>query len=77
MQLHRFRGGDNMEIKSAMAEKNISVEAIAQLLSIHRNTAANKINGESSFTIEEAFSLKENLFPEYDMNYLFGEKKGA
>ena len=66
-----------MSIKTAMDSKGVSVEAVSKLLNIHRNTAANKIEGRTSFTIEEAFSLKDNLFPEYDLNFLFGFDKGA
>jgi plasmid maintenance system antidote protein VapI len=66
-----------MSIKVAMSEKGVSVEAVSKLLNIHRNTAANKIEGRTPFTINEAFSLKENLFAEYDLNYLFGVEKGA
>lgn len=61
-------------LKQVMQDKNISMEAVASLLGIHRNTASNKINGDTPFTIQESFKLKKNLFPEYDMEFLFGYK---
>ena len=67
-------------IKKAMQNKGISVEAVAAVLCIHRNSASNKINGETSFTVEEAFKLKAALFPEYDTDYLFcdiGQQESA
>lgn len=60
-----------MEIKRAMEAKKIGVDALAGLLNVHRNTAANKLNGDTPFTFEEAYKIKRSLFPEYDLDYLF------
>lgn len=60
-------------LRAAMAAKRVSIEASASLLGIHRNTFTNRLNGDSSFTIEEALKLKSDLFPEYDIGYLFGK----
>lgn len=57
-------------LKAKMAIHNITIEKIAKVLKIHRNTVANKLNGRS-FSIEEAFEIKEYLFKEYDLCYLF------
>ena len=58
-------------LKAEMARAGISVEAIAKELNIHRNSASNKINGPSSFSIEEAIKIKEEFFPEFEYRYLF------
>mgnify|MGYP000355716433 FL=1 len=50
-------------LKAEMAKCGVTVEAIAEVLKIHRNSASNKINGKSSFTIEEAFEIKTVFFP--------------
>lgn len=60
-----------MRVKEALQLKGITIEAVANMLGLHRNTLANKLNGESSFTIEEAFKIKQQLLPEYDIDYLF------
>lgn len=60
-------------IKNAMQIKGISVEAVAAVIQVHRNSATNKINGITQFTVEEAFKLKSTLFPEYDVEYLFAD----
>ncbi len=65
-----------MEIRKAMQAKNISIEAVAGVMQVHRNTAANKVNGDTPFTIDEAFKIKALLFPEYDMEYLFAPDGG-
>lgn len=58
-------------LKYEMDLKGLSIETIAQTLEIHRNSASNKINGESSFSIEEAFMVQKTHFPYADMQYLF------
>lgn len=62
-----------LNLKKAMRDKGISIEAVAGLLHIHRNSASSKVNGSTPFTIDEAFEVKTKLFPEFDMGYLFGK----
>ena len=67
-------GGQQMgelNIKKVMRDKSISIEAVSAVLSIHRNSAANKVNGISAFRVDEAFKLRDTLFPEYNIDYLF------
>jgi len=61
----------SLNIKKAMAAKSISIEAMADVLHMHRNSVANKINGKSSFSVDEAFKLRDTLFYEYNIDYLF------
>ncbi len=58
-----------------MKNKGITIEAVAALLKIHRNSASNKVNGETEFSVREALALQSNLFPEYTMQYLYTEQK--
>ena len=53
-----------------MARQNISIENMADVLRIHRNSVANKLY-KGSFSIEEAFRIKNSFFREFDLNYLF------
>lgn len=62
-----------LNLKKAMRDKGISIEAVAGLLQIHRNSASSKVNGATPFTIDEAFQVKNKLFPEFDIGYLFGK----
>lgn len=50
------------ELKREMAKKRIKVEDMANVLRIHRNSASNKINGDTSFSIDEAVKVKEAFF---------------
>lgn len=60
-----------INLKGEMAKKDITIEEVSKLLGIHRNSVANKINGDSSFSIDEAFKIHKNYFPNLSMEYLF------
>ena len=67
-------GGVNMtyiNLKAEMSRKSITIETLSKLLGIHRNSVSNKINGSSSFSIEEAIKIKNRFFPEMSYKYLF------
>lgn len=56
---------------TAMARKGVTVDSLAKLLGVHRNTITNKLNGESEFTYAQAEMIQETMFPEYNAKYLF------
>lgn len=58
-------------LRGEMAKKGISIEELAKLLGIHRNSVANKLNGDTSFTIDEAFKIHEVYFPQLSLDFLF------
>lgn len=60
-----------LNLKAEMAKKGITFENVAQLLDIHRNSVSNKINGNSSFSIEQAEKIYNEFFPESKLSYLF------
>lgn len=60
-----------LNLKAEMAKRNISIEDIANLLEIHRNSVANKIHGRSRFSVDEAFCVQKAFFPDLETQYLF------
>ena len=60
-----------------MAKRKVKNESIAQELGIRRNSVYNKLNGESSFSVDEAIRIRDTFFPEYDIEYLFGKDEGG
>ena len=64
-------------LKSLMAQKGISIEVLAKLLSLHRNTVASKLDGESEFTFGQAELILDTMFPEYTFKYVFHRKLAA
>lgn len=60
-----------INLKEKMASRNVKIEDIASLLEIHRNSVSNKINGPSSFSIDESIKVRNAFFPDMDLDYLF------
>lgn len=58
-------------LKAEMGRRDISIESMAKILKIHRNSVSNKLNGSSSFSIEEAMVVKDFFFPDMEYKYLF------
>lgn len=69
--------GQLLNLKGEMAKRKLIIEDIAKVLGIHKNTAANKVNGITPFTVEEAIRLQESCFPESDLRYLFHREIGS
>lgn len=65
------------KVREALVSKGISFEAVSAIIGVHRNSLNNKLNGVTSFTIDEAFKIKNQLLPEYDINYLFSDADAA
>ncbi len=63
-------------LKGELAKNGITNVQLAALLNVHINTVTNKLKGSSSFSVEEAFTIKSVLFPYYDLNYLFAHPNG-
>ncbi len=53
-----------------LQKKGISINAAALAVGMPEATFRTKIQ-DRSFYVEEAFHIKENLFPELDFKYLF------
>ena len=51
-------------------KKGISINAAAKIIDMPEATLRTKIQSRS-FDFDEAFALRDNLFPEFDMRYLF------
>lgn len=63
--------GKPINLIKEMAARQVEIEDIAKLLGIHRNSAANKVNGRTSFNIEEGFKIHDAFFPDIPMDFLF------
>lgn len=58
-------------LRGEMARKGITIEELARFLGIHRNSVSNKINGETPFSVNEAFEIQKKYFPKLSLEYLF------
>ena len=60
-----------MNLKKALDSKKVSLRAYAAILGISEKSVWNKINEETAFTYPEVKRTKEDVLPEYDIDYLF------
>ncbi len=58
-------------LKGELTKKSITNRELANFLGKHENTIGYKLDGEGSFSIEEAFRIKEHFFPNYELKFLF------
>lgn len=58
-------------MRAVMEQKGLTVDSLAKVLHLHRNTITNKLSGKSDFSYDEACVLCETLFPEYKPSYIF------
>lgn len=58
-------------LKREMAAADVTVEAIADTIKVHRNTAANKIDGVTKITFDEAVAIRDKFFPGIGLEYLY------
>lgn len=70
------KGGNELlnNLKSVLDDKGITIRAFAKVLEVDERTVQNKIKGKTPFTFPEAITAKKELFPEYDMEYLFRDE---
>lgn len=61
-------------LKSVLDNKGITIRAFAKVLEVDERTIQNKIKGRTPFTYPEVLTAKKELFPEYDMEYLFRDE---
>ena len=56
-----------------LARKSIGPKMFSAFLGVSEKTAWNKMQGFSEFTVFEALKIKKEIFPEYDLDWLFAD----
>lgn len=64
-------------IEEIRKNKGVTLVDIADLLGVDYRTVRSKINGATDFTFGETLAIKKAFFPEYELEYLFGERVEA
>lgn len=60
-------------LRAETVKKSISVHEMARGLGVTYNTLKAKLSGKESFSLDEAFYMKQVFFPETDIYDLFQE----
>ena len=58
-------------LEAEIARKNLTKQNVADCIGINKRTLYDKLTGKTAFTINEAFKLQKELFPDCEMGYLF------
>ena len=58
-------------LKAEMVRNGVSTEMIMTVLGKSDKTTRDKINGKSSIYLSEAMKIRDALFPELSLEYLF------
>ncbi len=73
-----------LNLKTEMERNGYTINNLADVLGIHRNSMANKLSGEAPINFDEAQELRDKLFPYAELQYLFrkfpnikNDKEGA
>lgn len=69
--------GAYANLKAEMARYGIKQQDIARLLNVREATISEKINGKTTFDIDEAFKIKYKFFPKLSLEYLFARNSGT
>ncbi len=64
-----------MNLMREMSRKNLSNKAVAAALGCSEKTLYNKYTGATEFNWSEVKTIKKDLLPEFDLEYLFEEEK--
>lgn len=51
------------KLKHDLEDLGVSIEDVAVLLGVHRNTMSNKFNGKSKFFVDELCVIRDKWFP--------------
>lgn len=61
-------------LEAEMAREKITRKDIAELLSVRHATVIDKLNGRYRLYLNEAQEIKDAMFPELTIEYLFEER---
>jgi hypothetical protein len=60
-----------MNLVAEMARYGIKKKDVYEFLSMSDRTFSNRLDGNPTFTVKEAFSIRDHFFPGYTIEYLF------
>lgn len=60
-------------LKAELARKELTVPIIAKTLGVTEKTIRNKLEGITGFTFFETLKIRDEFFPEWNVEDLFGE----
>lgn len=62
-------------LKAELVRKNMSQEELARIIDIDNKTLSFKMLGKSKFNVDEMWLIKNQVFPDLTLDYLFKQFK--
>jgi DNA-binding XRE family transcriptional regulator len=62
-------------LEAEMTRQGITRKNIATILNVRYGTVVEKLNGKYEFKLNEAFTIKKEIFPNLDFEYLFQKEE--
>lgn len=62
-------------LRAEMARKGITSKRLSIVIGVSPKTLSNKLYGRSEFTLAEMLAIKNRLFPDLSLDYLFEQKE--
>lgn len=60
-------------LRAEMARKGLTIQDIATLWGVNRDTASRKLSKKNQVKLNEAFAIEKEFFPGLSVRYLFHE----
>lgn len=61
------------KLRALMMENDITIDKVAKVLKVHRNTVANKLAGKTLFKVSELQEIRDTFFKGYKIDDLIGK----
>lgn len=58
-------------LKAEMARANLEIKDLMAVTGKSRPGISNNLNGRGSFSVDESLAIRNNLFPDLTIDYLF------
>lgn len=64
-------------LRAEMARSNIGIKDLMVVTGKSRPGVSNNLNGRGKFSIDESLAIRNNLFPDLPIDYLFASDEEA
>ena len=61
-------------LRKELNNKGITHKAVASMIGCSEKTMQNKLSGKTDFLFKEVMSIRNDLLPEFTIEYLFSQK---
>ena len=58
-------------LKAEMARSNVEIKDLMRVTGKSRSGISNNLNGKGKFSVEDGLSIRNSLFPDLSIDYLF------